>query len=106
MRGLPALALVASACALAIGNKHRYDDVFAELPYASSRKVLIATRDERPYVQGGDKQPNFVGLSRGGYNNPFDVVTSSGKPLADDMSQAIERSLDAKGFDASVLRLG
>jgi len=104
VRRLLTLALVASGCyAAAFGNTHRYDDVVANLSYSGARRVAVATRDERPYVVSGDKQPQFVGLTRGGYNNPFDVKTTSGQPLADDMSQALERSLDAKGFDAAAV---
>lgn len=63
--------------------------------------VAVATHDQRPYVVGGNKKPNFVGLSRGGYGNPFDVVTVSGNPLADGFSESISRSLAARGFKTS-----
>lgn len=106
VRWLLALAVAVSGCAVAFGNTHGYHDVVANLSYSGARKVAVATRDERPYVLSGAKEPRFVGLSRGGYNNPFDVVTTSRKPLADDMSQSLERSLDEKGFDAVALPVG
>jgi hypothetical protein len=92
------LLSVAALCACAVGNKHRYADVVADLPYTGSGKVAVATVDQRPYVLSGNKKPHFVGLSRGGYGNTFSITTVSGRPLADDMTSAVERSLAARGF--------
>ena len=39
-----------------------------------------------------------VGLQRGGYGNPFDVNTSSGAPLADDLKAAIGSALVKRGY--------
>lgn len=82
----------------AMGNQHRYHDVTAELAYAGSGDVAIAVADQRQYVVSGDKGPQFVGLSRGGFGNAFQITTASGKPLADDIAAAIGLSLAAKGF--------
>ncbi len=98
------LAVLASGCA--VGNTHSYDNVLASLSYQGTRKVAVGTEDQRPYVLNGEKGPQFVGLSRGGYGNPFNVTTTSGKPLADDLTLSLERSLDAKGFDAVALAVG
>ena len=48
--------------------------------------------DNRPYVLSGDKESNFVGLRRGGYGNPFDVTTKSGKPLSQDLAHLFSES--------------
>ena len=94
------LALVpfALATACAVGNTHRYDLAVAEIPFSGNTKVAVTTEDRRPYVLNRDKEPDFVGLQRGGYGNPFDVTTASGDPLASDMTAVLRRSLDAKGF--------
>jgi hypothetical protein len=99
-------ALLLSLCACAAGNTHRYGDLVAELPYTGSGKVAVATSDQRPYVLDGSKALTFVGLSRGGFGNPFNVVTDSGKPFADELSGLIVRSLAAKGFDAIAVSAG
>jgi hypothetical protein len=91
-------SLMVSGCA--IGNKHRYDDVVAPLRVEGSNHVGVGVSDRRPYVISGSKSPTFVGLQRGGYGNPFNVSTSSGASLADDMASALVRSLNAKGFQA------
>src|SRR5262245_7874216 len=96
--------LVASGCA--VGNRHRYQDVVVPLPeLAGPGRVAVGVHDRRPYVISGGKSPNFVGLQRGGYANPFNVTTASGRPLADEMTDAIVRSLAARGFEASGIYL-
>lgn len=85
----------------AIGNTSRYDLGGAALDVQSKQRVAVATVDARPYVLSGNKPPTFVGLMRGGYGNPFDVATDSGRPLADDVSISIVKALDATGVSAS-----
>ena len=85
----------------AFGNKHSYHQVHLNLHYGGDSQMAVATHDQRPYVVSGDKQSNFVGLQRGGYGNPFDVTTASGKPLAEDMTAVIVQSLSSKGFTST-----
>ena len=92
--------LVLSGCA--VGNKYIYT-TNANLSFAGSDTVAVAVSDEREYIRSGNKTPNFVGLQRGGYGNPFDVTTASGKSLAQDMTATIVSSLIVKGFNASGL---
>ncbi len=100
-RNLGWVALVASLAlaGCAVGNTHAYHSVLADPKISGSGQVSVATHDRRPYVLSGDKQPQFVGLSRGGFGNPFDVRTDRGRPLADDMTEAIVNSLKLKGFE-------
>jgi len=44
-------------------------------------------------------------LSRGGFGNPFDVTTQSGRPLASDLSGSIVASLKGKDVDARAIEL-
>lgn len=89
----------------AFGQKIVYSGTVADIDASGTASVAIATWDQRPYVVTGDKKPTFVGLSRGGFGNPFDVNTASGAPLADDMSQSIAASLNARGFKAAVVHV-
>jgi hypothetical protein len=95
------IPLLAIGCA--VGNRHRYDSVTVDINMSSERNVAAATHDQRPYVRLDDKSPTFVGLSRGGYGNPFDVNTASGEALATDMTNSILSSLAAKGFRATAV---
>jgi hypothetical protein len=89
-------ALVVSGCAF--GNRHAYHTVLATPTASGSAQLGVATHDQRPYVLSGNKQPQFVGLSRGGYGNPFDIRTADDAPLADGITQALTNSVRARGF--------
>lgn len=93
-------ALAASGCA--IGNKHNYT-MAPELGVQGARSVAVGAQDARPYVVSREKTPDFVGLQRGGFGNPFDVTTESGRPLADDVAGAIAASLSRRGFKATTV---
>lgn len=95
---LLAIAWVVSGCAL--GNQYAYHGVSAELDVQTGKKVSVATLDYRSYVQNGERSPNFVGLQRGGYGNPFQVTTASGRSLAEDMTTAIASALKQQGVQA------
>jgi hypothetical protein len=94
--------VLVSAAALsgcAVGVKHGYDQTVLA-PVSGSASVAVGVHDERPYVVSGNKADNFVGLSRGGFGNPFDVSTQSGNPLATDMGKAVTSSFEQGGFKA------
>ncbi|MEM7742374.1 MAG: hypothetical protein AAF409_01580 [Pseudomonadota bacterium] len=68
-----------------------------------TRSVAVAVEDVRPYVATGDKSPSFVGLQRAGFGIPHNVSTTSGQAMVSDMTGALVRALQEKGFDASPL---
>lgn len=92
------LMIILSGCA--VGNKYDYRSSAISLPVKStqSAKVAVSVDDQRPYVVAGEKGPNFVGLQRGGFGNPFDVTTASGKPLAEDMAFVLKKALEDSGY--------
>jgi len=98
------IALSLTGCA--VGNQHAYTTETPQFSVSGTRSVLVCTQDARPYVLSAGKPPTFVGLSRGGFGNPFDVNTASGEPLASDFSATIARSLQQKGFKSSVVSVG
>lgn len=89
----------------AVGNTHRYHLGDADLSVASSNTVAVAVVDLRPYVLNGEKTPNFSGLFRGGFGNPWDVATDSGRPLAEDLAASIVVALQRKGIEATAVSL-
>jgi hypothetical protein len=94
------MVLVLAVAGCAVGNRHEYGTVVADFRASGSYPVAVATLDQRDYVLSLNKSPNFVGLQRGGYGNPFDVITEDGKPLSDNVTAALANSLKAKGFVA------
>src|SRR5687767_6213277 len=93
-------AFAATGCA--IGNKHSYT-MGPDLSMDGTRSVAVAAQDARPYVLNKEKSGDFVGLQRGGFGNPFDVTTESGKPLAEDFAAAIAGALSRRGFKATAV---
>ena len=95
---LPVLVLASLLGGCAVGNTYEYRLGRMPLPVQGSSAIGLAVTDQRPYVIAGHKDPNFVGLQRGGYGNPFDVTTSSGRPMAQDMAETLKIGLEDKGF--------
>ena len=95
---VPLVSVVLTGCA--IGNKYAYQSVVASPQVSGTSAVSVATHDQREYVRSGSKDPQFVGLQRGGFGNPFDVRTADDKPLADAMTTALVNTLAKKGFRA------
>jgi hypothetical protein len=98
------MLFVVTGCA--VGNKYDYHSRMIHLPVKSEmhKKVILDVEDLRPYVQSGKKKPNFVGLQRGGFGNPFDVTTASGNPLAMDMKTSITRALNDSGYEVLTIK--
>lgn len=90
------------ACAVDVG--HPYEAMSADIR-AKSPQIALGVHDQRPYIVDGTKVEHFVGLTRGGYNNPFDAFTASRKPLADEISKALAESLTRNGTTVTIVRL-
>lgn len=107
MRKHIALCLVCLTVAgCAVGNRYDYAAGDVALPIQGSGVLGLVVVDSRPYVLNGDKLPTFVGLQRGGFGNPFNVETESGKPLAADMTRALASALESRGFEVKPLATG
>jgi hypothetical protein len=91
--------------ACAIGNKHQYSGVPPEVSIGSKRPVAVGVLDQRDYVLDGSKTPAFVGISRGGFGNPFDVTTASERPLAEDFRDTIVEVFKRNGINVREVAL-
>lgn len=98
--GMAAICLALAGCA--IGNTVDYRAPVPELAASTARTVAVTVDDQRPYVLAGSNTPQWVGMMRGGFGNPFGVHTASGDPFAADMAVAIAAGLQAKGVKAVV----
>jgi len=99
------LAIVLFVTGCAVGNQYDYQSAQVSLPLVGNGDVGLGVIDNRSYVLNGDKAPNFIGLQRGGFNNPFDVTTASGKPLTEDMLDALTDALTNSGFGVKKLNI-
>ena len=99
---LSLLSAIMSGCA--IGNHYDYQSVRAPLPQASKKcTISVVTVDQRADVLKASVQDNYVGMTRGGYGNPFRVYTKSGAPLSEDLTRAIVSSLNSSGYQATAV---
>ncbi|WP_320173044.1 hypothetical protein [Maridesulfovibrio sp.] len=85
----------------AVGNKYDLANAVPEVSHSSNKEVALGVQDQREYVTNGDKTENFIGLQRGGFGNPFDVTTQSGKPLAEDILNALAAGMEKQGYKIS-----
>src|SRR5574341_548216 len=97
MRHLIVISIAVASAGCAVGNKHSYTVERPELVVQGTRSVAVAAQDARPYVVAGNKTPDFVGLQRGGFGNPFDVTTECGRARGCDFAATVERSREPKG---------
>ena len=97
------ILLLAGLGGCAFGNHQQYAGVVPDLHVAGERSVAVAVIDNRPYVVSGDKNPDFVGIQRAGFGNPFDVGTESKKPLASDIADNIVAGLKRRGLKPEAL---
>lgn len=93
------MSLSLSACAF--GHSFRYNNITANVPKTEATTIAVATLDKRPYIVDQDSDPSYAGMTRGGYGNPFSAYTQSGKPLADEMTGILVRSLEENGVKAT-----
>lgn len=100
---LAASALLVAGCAA--GNQYDYSNFKTELRQAEAGTLAVAVVDQRSYVLNGDKNPDFVGLQRAGFGNPFSVTTRSGRGLAADLTDVLTRSYIDAGTSAAGIEL-
>lgn len=98
---LRSLALAGACAALisgcAVGNKHQYAEAIPAIKVQAAKSLSVGVLDKRAAIVSKTKAEDFVGIQRGGFGNPFDVTTASGKPLAADMTAAVASGLRQDG---------
>lgn len=103
-RFLPALTLLLTLGACQ-GGTYDFAAVEPVLTVSSARTVSAAVIDQRPYVVNGEKSPRFAGTGRGRMGETVNINTASGRPLAEELSDAVVRALGRQGIAASALPL-
>jgi hypothetical protein len=94
-------AVLATGCA--VGNTYNYRDSDMAIPVTGDAALGLSVVDRRPYVLSGDKPASFIGLQRGGFGNPFNVTTESGRPLAEEVQAALATGLRRRGYTVTEL---
>lgn len=71
--------------------------VLPELVSTGKGTVAVASHDQRSYVISGEYKPQTLGVIRS-VGPPFPMITATGRPLADEMGDAIAGALKKNGF--------
>lgn len=97
---LPALLLLVAAGACAFGNTHTFDyrPPAGQEIGGGELVLLFAVEDRRKEIVEEGEPASWVGEQRGGYGNPFNVLTTSGRPFAEEVAETVHRDLEAIGF--------
>lgn len=90
--------LVMTGCAA--GNHIDYRQAMPAVHMATDNEILVDVVDERPYVMSRSKRANYVGTLRALYYNPFNVTTTTRKPLAADLQDAVVAGFERRGISA------
>jgi hypothetical protein len=109
VRGAMLVGMVLLLQACAVGNMQTVAKTPPTIDLSTSESAALAValgvQDRRPYVLNGDKDPDFVGLQRGGFGNPFDVTTGGDVPLSQDFQTSITAALKAKDVTVTPVQL-
>jgi hypothetical protein len=89
----------------AINRTENYINAWPNITYTSNKNIVIGVIDKRPYIVNGNNKPSYIGLMRGGFNNPWYMNTESGKPLADDLVEAAASGFKNAGINAEHVKL-
>lgn len=68
------------------------------IPFSGSN-VVVAAIDMRTYIRNQERKPQYVGVMRGMYGNPWNVDTQSGRPFADEVGDCLSASFLSAGFE-------
>lgn len=92
---------ILSGCA--IGNKYDFIEATPSTNISADNKVAVSANDRRRTVVSGECAPNYVGMQRAGFGNPWRVHTLSGNPFTQDVAESIAMSLNDNGFNTKTI---
>ena len=96
------LLFLLAACSFGL----RYDlaDATPSLDLDSSVRIVVEVKDRRPEVLSGRRPAQWIGAQLRGPTEAEQVVTASGRPVAQDLADAVVESLRATGIQSKVDR--
>lgn len=96
LAGCDAGGVVDNALGTALGDRYDYSGLTLSVAAAPTQPVAVSVIDQRPAVVNDGERPSYVGKTVGRYRNKVDVTTQSGRPLAEIVTEAVTRALDAR----------
>lgn len=98
-----AVAIVLGGCAF--GQRINYSGSSTFSAPSAKGVAALGAQDERPYVVNGGKDTNYVGMNRSLYGIPYNVHTTSGEPLADELGSLVAGGLRKNGANVTQVRI-
>jgi len=100
---LASLLVIASTAGCGAGAKFRYDGYALALKAQGAGPLGLAVLDQREYIRSDEKARSYVGSVRKA-GVPYDALTASGKPLAEDVQGVLSKALAARGFEIKTIK--
>lgn len=85
---------------LSFGQKVDFAAGCPLIEYETDSTIAVGVHDQRSHVIKGEKSPTYVGTVRAGLGLPSNVNTTSGNPLANDITLAIVSGFMHMGIKA------
>ncbi len=95
------LAFILSLTACTPVYHYNLQGAYPDISQTGITTIAVGTLDQRSFILDGEKKPDFVGLQRSQVGIPYDVLTASGNPFANDVSVSAELGLDKIGSNAN-----
>lgn len=67
--------------------------------------TMLGAQDQRPYITNQNKPEDFVGVIRTTNGKPYDVHSSSGEPLADDLGGLVAGAFRNNGTNMTQVKI-
>ena len=99
MIGVVFVATLLAGCGMTLQGRIDYAAQTPHIPTVGAGKsIALGVQDVRPYVLSGERPASFVASTRNGFGATVAFLTTrSEKPLANDLVDAISRSLEENG---------
>ncbi len=95
-----AILIALGACRAPSGT-YELATVSPTLTVTTEQTVATSVIDRRPYVLNGDESDEFLGTERGNWGGEKPMKTESGRPLADELNDAVADALRNRGVEAA-----
>lgn len=96
-----AATLLALGACRALPGSYELAPVAPQLVVSTDQSVATSVIDRRPYVLNGDESDRFLGTERGYWGGEKPIKTESGRPMADELNDAVANALRNHGIDAT-----
>ena len=96
-----AAILIALGACRPLPGTYELAPVAPALVVATDQSVATSVIDRRPYVLNGDESDRFLGTERGAWGGEKPIKTESGRPMADELNDAVANALRNQGIEAA-----